>query len=858
MDKPAMYTVGGTVQAGGGIYIKRKADDELLELCRRGEFAFILSSRQVGKSSLMVRTAQELEKEGIRSAIIDLSAIGVINVSPDEWYLGILNEIANTFTLETNIFAWWEARKQLAPAQRLTNFFRDVLLKEIKERVVLFFDEIDSTLSITFSDDFFATLRAIYNARSTTPDFLRLSLVLIGVATPSDLIADSKRTPFNIGHRVELTDFTLTEARPLAAGLGSNAEMVLAWALDWTGGHPYLTQRLCAFLASRKEELAQQDVAQAVQELFVGEGGKLDNNLQFVHDMLTKRAPDIQRVLKTYKEIRGGQFVSDDERSLPKAHLKIAGVVRRENEHLVLRNRIYEYAFDLDWIKDNTPSNIPRRVAIASSLITVIVLVISVYFVYRESMRSDSERAAQFESDFRSAESTNAQLDGLAGLFELKGETYQSRAIRLFNGLPQERKLALFESNTPRSTRADQVVVVQGLYQTIGFKPESDERIDELLAAMRVAMKDSDPKLADEITAWLEGRAALEDRNYPQAKDELGEAIRINHENPALYYDRARAYIGMGSNYYAHAMDDMTQMVQLAPGQNGTARRLVNSDDALQMFWESNAQNYPVLNKAITVQMALIQSGMFLMGSDADEALAECQKYRDDCSRDFFTDEEPPHTVYIDTYLIDIFEVTNALYDECVADGFCSLPSGLDSYTRENYYNDPEYADYPVINVSWFDANSYCEWREARLPTEAEWEKAARSDSASIYPWGNNFDGTVVNFCDRNCEFGWANKNYDDGYIDTAPVDAYLDGISPFGVYNMAGNVGEWVSDWYSKTYYQSSSSSNPLGLDSGSERVVRGGSWYFYDYAVRTADRDSRVPSETYNLIGFRCALSD
>ena len=139
MAKQNIYTVGGTVQAGGGIYIKRNADDELLELCRQSEFAFILSSRQVGKSSLIVRTAQQLEQENIRSVTIDLSSIGV-KVTQDEWYMGILNEIYATLELKINVFTWWMDHANLGPAKRLTNFFKDVLLKEVKNQVVLFFD----------------------------------------------------------------------------------------------------------------------------------------------------------------------------------------------------------------------------------------------------------------------------------------------------------------------------------------------------------------------------------------------------------------------------------------------------------------------------------------------------------------------------------------------------------------------------------------------------------------------------------------------------------------------------------------------------------------------------------------------
>lgn len=352
----SIYTVGGTVQAGGGIYIKRKADDELIELCRKGEFAFILSSRQVGKSSLMVNTAEELAKENVRSVIIDLSAIGV-NLSADEWYLGILNEIATELKLESDIFGWWNAHSQLGQTQRLVNFFRDVMLKEVDQRVVLFFDEIDSTLSIKFSDDFFAALRAIYNARSTTPDFSRLSFVLIGVATPSDLISDSKRTPFNIGRRVELTDFSLEEAAPLKDGFGEQGDEVLQEVFAWTSGHPYLTQRLCLFLASEyntTQIFSDDTVSSAVTTLFIGEKGRNDTNLQFVRDMLLERASDPLQVLKIYNKVLHEDAVKDDGQSKNKSHLKLSGVVRKKlSSFFRVSNRIYSQVFSLEWVEEN-------------------------------------------------------------------------------------------------------------------------------------------------------------------------------------------------------------------------------------------------------------------------------------------------------------------------------------------------------------------------------------------------------------------------------------------------------------------------------------------------------------------------
>ncbi|HKY53372.1 MAG TPA: AAA-like domain-containing protein, partial [Anaerolineales bacterium] len=374
MDKQFIYTVGGTVQAGGGVYIRRKADNELLELCRQSEFAFILSSRQVGKSSLIVRTAQQLESENIRSVTIDLSAIGV-KVSPDEWYMGILNEIYSNLELKTDVFTWWMDHAKLGPAQRLTNFFKDVLLKEVKEQIVLFFDEIDSTLSISFSDDFYVAIRSVYNARATIPDFKRLSFVLVGVATPSDLISDNKRTPFNIGRRVEISDFNLTEAVPLVENFGIQATQILTWVFQYTSGHPYLTQRLCAYLARSKEAIDEQIVAHTVERLFTSEQGRQDPNLQFVRDMLSARSRgDVQKVLRTYRDIRSGKKVTDDERSVAKAYLKLSGVVRPDKGFLKVRNEIYNTIFNPQWIQETTPKNWQKVVFASLGVLAILLM----------------------------------------------------------------------------------------------------------------------------------------------------------------------------------------------------------------------------------------------------------------------------------------------------------------------------------------------------------------------------------------------------------------------------------------------------------------------------------------------------
>ena len=206
--------------------------------------------------------------------------------------------------------------------------------------------------------------------------------------------------------------------------------------------------------------------------------------------------------------------------------------------------------------------------------------------------------------------------------------------------------------------------------------------------------------------------------------------------------------------------------------------------------------------------------------------------------------EKPAHSVYLDAYAIDQYEVTNKLYQACVDAGVCRPLVWLSSHTRANYYGNPEFDQYPVVNVDWNMAKAYCGWRGARLPTEAEWEKAARGTDGRIYPWGNDAPNKSL-------------LNYNQEVGNTTQTGSYEAGRSYFGAYDMAGNVMEWVNDWYDEAYYSHSSLSNPLGPDSGQYRVLRGGSWGNLDYDVRTTARDRYDPASPNYLVGFRCAHS-
>lgn len=388
-----IYTVGGTVQAGeGALYIARPADQQLLSICREGRLGFVLTARQVGKSSLMINTAEKLLEDGIAVVIVDLSKIGIHGITPDQWYLGVLTEIADQLELEIDLLGWWRQQPDLNASLRMVQFFEKVLLKEIPSNLVIFIDEIDSTLSLPFSDDFYGAIRSLYNSRATNKELRRLTFILIGVATPSDLIADPNRTPFNIGERVELTDFTVEEMRPFAAGFNlssEQSEFVLNRVRDWTGGHPYLTQRLCsAISAKRRDSWTESDIDAVVAETFFTEKSNQDSNLQFVRDMLTVRAAEPIKVLEIYRKILANRRpVADEEQSVPKSHLKLSGVVRRDSLDLKTRNKIYRTVFNRQWVKEHIPVDWTRRSLIATTVLAIIIIALLVLNLTRPEQR---------------------------------------------------------------------------------------------------------------------------------------------------------------------------------------------------------------------------------------------------------------------------------------------------------------------------------------------------------------------------------------------------------------------------------------------------------------------------------------
>ncbi|PHX54544.1 hypothetical protein CP500_015600 [Tychonema bourrellyi FEM_GT703] len=518
--KPSYYQVGGSLTNNAPNYVKRQADDDLYNGLKAGEFCYVLNSRQMGKSSLQVRTIQRLRSDGIACAAIDISEIGNRGVTPEQWYAGLLRILENNFNLSdvVNVRTWWRDRNFLAPVQRLSEFIETVLLANISSNIVIFIDEIDSILALDFpADDFLALIRSCYNKRANNSEFDRLTWALLGVASPTDLCRDknaSSNTPFNIGKAIELTGFDETEAQPLAAGLvelTDSSQEVLREVLYWTGGQPFLTQKLCKLLLENAELIsdlpqgghggtaptfgekdkintAKEWVEKVVRLKIVDnwESQDVPEHLSTIRDRLFKQNQRIIRRLGLYQQILEQVEIVPDG-SPEQMELRLSGLIIKHKDKLTLSNSIYQAIFNKVLIEKELDKLSP----------------------YSESIKAWLNSDCQDESQLLGGNDLQSALDWAAGK-SLRNQDFQfltasqklilSNQNQLLCSATIETKKAQLEAGSAKQKAKQWIgigsaILAASLVGAIGFSTLAYQRFKLAQASIKIEQTASDALL---------------------------------------------------------------------------------------------------------------------------------------------------------------------------------------------------------------------------------------------------------------------------------------------------------------------------------------------------------------------------
>lgn len=354
------YQIGGSLADHHPTYVERDADDKLFQAVLMGKLCYISNARQTGKSSLKVQIIYRLREQGLISLDINLQGLVETGMSSESFYFTLCKEIIDNLPIEFDLNSWWQQQSNLSRLYCFQKFIEEVALQNNDNNIVIFIDEIDRLQDFTWCGDFLGLIRSFHDSRSTKHQYKRLTFVLIGVATPNELIQDTRQSPFNIGTEIELEGFRFEEVTPLINLLGNtidNPEIIMGCILYWTGGQPFLTQRLCQ-LVSQSEPIPVGDENKTIEELvkreIIDKWERADQQHHFkaIEEKIVNNSKSNINLLENYRNILESQEIpssSIDNDVL--LQLRLSGIIAKKQGKIKVFNNIYQEVFNQTWIE---------------------------------------------------------------------------------------------------------------------------------------------------------------------------------------------------------------------------------------------------------------------------------------------------------------------------------------------------------------------------------------------------------------------------------------------------------------------------------------------------------------------------
>ena len=382
------FSVGPPLHAVRSGYVHRRADDLLFDAALAGRYAHVIAPCRSGKSSLVATTAARLVARGVNVAILDLSQIGGRDAGTDagRWYYSVAYRILRQLRIRFDLQAWWQEKSVLGNCQRLLEFYNEIVLRYVKERIVVFVDEVQQVGETAIGTELLASIRSAHNGRATDPEFARLTFVLLGECDPVSLIEEPGLSPFDVTQSIPLDDFSREDLDLFATELNLSAELARL-ALDrvyyWTRGQPYLTQKLARAVAREVfDDEVEEHVDRLVKQQFMGAAAlQTEPHLSHIHRELMRDHKQSEALLNLYGRLRKGDHVDTDWGSPLQRRLVAVGLLSFDNDdELQVRNRIYEKVFTARWANEN----LPARMRTPLTALAAIFLVVAIPFIYTQ------------------------------------------------------------------------------------------------------------------------------------------------------------------------------------------------------------------------------------------------------------------------------------------------------------------------------------------------------------------------------------------------------------------------------------------------------------------------------------------